>query len=52
MAIFAFWVTLQMTAASRLTAGFMHQYEAWCSLVMMPSKPDSSASAYCSWYWL
>ena len=28
MAILTFLVSLAMTAASRLTAGFMHQYEA------------------------
>ena len=39
MAILALRVTLAITAASMLTAGFMHQYEAWCSLDMMPSNP-------------
>ena len=52
MAILVLRVTLAMTAASMLTAGFMHQYEAWCSLDMMPSNPFSSAHVYCSWYWL
>ena len=52
MAILALRVTLLITAASMFTAGFMHQYEEWCSLVIMPSNPFSSAPAYCSWYWL
>ena len=49
IAILAFLVRWVMTAASTFTDGFMHQYELWCSLDMIPSKPTSSANWYWSW---